>query len=117
MPNRKPFSDYVFENLRELFRSAIPRDADYDDAFDLFEYLLGVVVWHAHSRVPAGFHARAPIGRAAWRNRGLFSEGGPTSQSDPQTQAIANALFPNGVADYNAAKTAYDAWAMSLPLY
>ncbi|MCH7471495.1 SIR2 family protein [bacterium] len=60
---RMPLSEHLFGVLREPLKKVIPSDSDYEETFDRFEYLLGLVVSDARQqkkRIPA-----APIGKFA----------------------------------------------------
>jgi hypothetical protein len=65
--NRKtPFSDYLFGVLREPLRAIIPDDAQYQLAFDRFEYLWALT--HIDLRVEAKSGAGfVPYGSFIWR--------------------------------------------------
>jgi hypothetical protein len=70
-PNQQtytPLNNRLFEVLREPLRDAIPSDEKYEEAFDLFEYLLALV--HVDSQQVDGISASwFPIGRFGWRSR------------------------------------------------
>jgi hypothetical protein len=60
-------NSYLFDRLRQTLREYIPKDEDYEDKFDRFEYLLGLV--HADSiQSPHGGGWFGPVGRFKWRN-------------------------------------------------
>lgn len=40
---RYPFNGHLFHKLRRFFREYLPRDEDYEEVFDRFEYLFGLV--------------------------------------------------------------------------
>jgi hypothetical protein len=77
-----PLSDWLFDNLRPSLRSLVPDDQAYDEAFDRFEYFLGVA-FLASTRT-----ASSPVGRFAWKNRNRFENGLP--------QAVASELLEFG---------------------
>jgi hypothetical protein len=58
--------------LREPLRAFIPNDAQYEDAFDKFEYLLALIYYEYGGQR----HQWAPIGRFAWRHRSSFGGSG-----------------------------------------
>jgi hypothetical protein len=72
-----PFNDYVFEILREPLRDYIPDDKTYDEAFDWFEYLLGMVHCDLNAtpedieNVKRGAERGiwGPVGRFLWKHR------------------------------------------------
>jgi hypothetical protein len=100
-----PFSDHVFETLRDAFRIVLPVDSEYEEMFLLFEYLLALVVWPRHK-------GWAPIGRCRWRAQEMFALDGSTGPAQPRIAEIAAALFPEGLRDYAQAKAEYDLWAL-----
>jgi hypothetical protein len=108
MPGGRRYSNYVFELLRERFKDFAPSGREYEEAFDIFEYFLGLFVQHA----PATAIEWAPIGRAAWETSSFFTPDGPTSPSDSRIAALAGALFENGLDDYRTVKVAYDQWVL-----
>jgi len=70
-----PVNDYLFDKLRGPLRDYLPRDEDYQNAFDRFEYLLGLV--HAdltRQNVTIGGWW-GPVGCFAWRNSHFDQEG------------------------------------------
>lgn len=70
-----PVSDHLFDKLRDPLREFLPRDEDYQDAFDRFEYLLGLV--HADlNRRDTVNGWWGPFGCFTWRG----SQDGHTSQ-------------------------------------
>jgi hypothetical protein len=88
-----PLHNHVYEVLRGPLREYLPDDNAYDDAFDMFEYLLGLIYCHAASSDEGlkqvgqpGFSIRGPIGRFVWKSRTSehhiqqrthFEQGGP----------------------------------------
>lgn len=73
-----PVSDHLYAKLRAPLREFLPRDEDYQDAFDRFEYLLGLVHADLNRReVENGWWG--PVGCFAWRGS-LFNQEGRTSQ-------------------------------------
>lgn len=73
-----PVNDYIFEVLRSAVREHVPDDRAYEDAFDWFEYLLGLVhcdltvtptELEAIQQGKEGARIWGPIGRFIWRNR------------------------------------------------
>jgi hypothetical protein len=69
-PNQQthtPLNNRLFDVLREPLRDAIPSDEKYEEAFDLFEYLLALV--YVDSQQADGISAWFPVGRFGWRSR------------------------------------------------
>lgn len=71
-----PGSEYLQSRLREAFRTYIPSASDYEDAFDRFEYYLGLV--HSYFHYLTIDHtwnklAWGPWGCFSWRNRRSFN--------------------------------------------
>jgi hypothetical protein len=56
-----PVSDWLFAVCRDWLRDVIPSDDDYLQAFDRYEFLMGLVHFDILSR------GWAPVGRFAWR--------------------------------------------------
>lgn len=74
-----PTNEHLFSKLREPLREYLPDDEDYQDSFDRFEYLLGLV--HADLNQQQWSNGwRGPIGCFAWRGTRHF-QGGKTSQT------------------------------------
>lgn len=67
-----PVSVYLFDKLRGPLQDYLPRDEDYQDAFDRFEYLLGLVYADLY-RWEARNGWLGPVGCFAWRSN-LFHQ-------------------------------------------
>lgn len=63
-----PFSDYLFDTLRNTLRPLIPEERDYADLFDRFEYMVALAYAGLQLRA-TGSGSWAPVGRFAWRRR------------------------------------------------
>jgi hypothetical protein len=110
-----PLSNYLWEVLREPLRACLPDDADYEETFDWFEYLLALA--HCDLRMKANpKDVWGPVGRFGWRvAHGLSRivddtqlEGRPTP---PRVcSAIAAGLFtgPRETRRFVEVKTEYD---------
>jgi len=61
-----PFSEYLYAKLREPMREYLPDDKDYQNAFDRFEYLIGLVFADRHKREYQGAWL-GPVGCFSWR--------------------------------------------------
>jgi hypothetical protein len=69
-----PVSDHLYDRLREPLREFLPRDGDYQEAFDRFEYLLGLV--HADLNRREGKDGWwGPVGSFGWRGNPYSGEG------------------------------------------
>ncbi|MGB3635947.1 MAG: SIR2 family protein [Rubrobacteraceae bacterium] len=67
-----PFSEHLFRTLREPLREYLPSDENYVEAFDVFEYLLGLVFVHErrkHRPEYALEEGWGPVGLFAYRRR------------------------------------------------
>jgi hypothetical protein len=62
-----PVSEHLFRLLRDSFREFLPDDPAFEECFDRFEYLLGLVILATRRR--HSLSASAPLGRFAWRSR------------------------------------------------
>lgn len=58
-----PLSNHLHERLSTCLRDHIPSDVVYDDAFDWFEYLVGLFYSYEHHSV------WGPVGRFGWTRR------------------------------------------------
>lgn len=64
--NYTPVSDYLFGILREPLRELIPRDAQYEESFDRFEYLWTLTYVDLREQLRSS--QRWAIGRYLWRD-------------------------------------------------
>lgn len=96
-----PLSNHLFSVLREPLREYLPDDALYDQAFDWFEYLFGLVHCDLETttdeltRLKAGpglWCLRGPVGRYMWKGE----YGGPSIQQE--TALRQGNLYPDKVA-------------------
>lgn len=76
-----PVSDYLFAKLRPLLREYLPDDTQYQEVFDRFEYLFGLVHADMHrmnvdgpSQSEAEQGWWGPVGCFAWRGRNFGGE-------------------------------------------
>lgn len=60
-----PVSDHVFQVLREPLRYVLPADEDYQQCFDRFEYLYGLI--YVDVAGDRGDRIWGPVGRFKWR--------------------------------------------------
>jgi hypothetical protein len=61
-----PANNHLFDLLRPTLKEYIPSDMDYEDAFDVFEYLLAL------NYLELGISDKwAPIGRHGWKDWGI----------------------------------------------
>ncbi len=67
-----PASDYLHDNLRQVFLSYVPSDEEYTNGFDVLEYCLGLVHLEARSR-QSGRSLWGPVGAFGYRYRGQAS--------------------------------------------
>ena len=72
-----PANNHIFDVLREPLRSYLPEDEKYEEFFDVFEYLLGLV--YADSERDTD-NIWGPIGRFGWRYRGRHLGSSPIQQ-------------------------------------
>jgi len=97
-----PLSDHLFEILRDPLREYLHSDAEYDQTFDWFEYLL--CLCHCDAEVSRSdlrqskakdpnFTLWASVGRFGWKGR---YEGESSIQAE--TELIANQPYPEKVA-------------------
>jgi hypothetical protein len=80
-PAETPVSDRLHGVLRKLLAKLIPSDADFDDAFDRFEYLFTLIHFDLKSAKGSTFPSWAPVGRFVWRGRGFGADGVHVSET------------------------------------
>lgn len=62
---RTPQSDHVFDVIRPLISEYVPDEREYEELFDVFEYLIALVYWNDEERW-------APLGSFHWRQWGDY---------------------------------------------
>ncbi len=104
-----PFSDFLYDKLREPLREFLPRDEDYQEAFDLFEYFLGLV--HADLNQSD----RAPVGCFGWRGREIGQENTALNKVDAEIDAqgsdwppLKAGLFGGSLEQLKTSKARFD---------
>lgn len=73
--NLTPVSNRLFDILRDPLRDTIPVDERYEETFDRFEYLLGLII-QDQQNLGVRHHWQAPVGCFAWRHQYGFAESG-----------------------------------------
>jgi hypothetical protein len=121
--NHTPVSDHLFAKLRVSFRDYLPRDEEYQNAFDRFEYLLGLVYADLTRRdIENGWWG--PVGCFAWRGS-LFHQEGTTSReigAEIETGGtnwppLKAALFGGSVDQARTAKAKFDAFLSQIHFF
>jgi hypothetical protein len=118
---KTPVSDHLFVKLREPLREYLPRDEDYQKAFDRFEYLLGLV--HADlNRLewkPGCWWG--PVGCFIWRS--AYEGGGISETISAEIEAegadwapLKAGLFGGSVEQAKTAKAHFDAFLKEVPI-
>lgn len=73
-----PVSDYLYSYMREIVNTYLPDDKKYEEFFDMFEYLIGLIyvdlMFEDVSTENIGF----PIGRFAWKYGRWFNRERPS---------------------------------------
>jgi len=69
---RTPASDYLFDQIRKLLGDYIPGETQFEEAFDIFEYLSALAYVDVVDPDPE--YMSAPVGSFAWRNRWRHEE-------------------------------------------
>jgi hypothetical protein len=118
-----PVSDHLFDKLRGPLREFLPRDDDYQDAFDRFEYLLGLV--HADLNrweVENGWWG--PFGCFAWRGRHFDQEGHTSQKIAAEIEAegagwplLKAGFFDGSLEQLKTAKTKFDGFLGKVHCY
>jgi len=115
-----PVSDYIHGFLEEQLKDIIPDSGKFDDTFDLFEYLVGLVFIDQNFPDLTNARLYGPVGRFKWKYRRLYDFAGMTSPVDEFFQngisqgndwSLLKAGFFNGSVDrLSSCKLAYDAY-------
>lgn len=115
-----PISNHLHSALRGFFRDLLPRDEDYDDAFDRFEYFLGLV--HAdltHWGHNSGWYG--PPGRHVWKEARLLPAKRLISRIEREIELswekwplVEAGLFGGSIDRAKTAKTNYDTFLGNL---
>lgn len=118
---RTPLSDYLCAKLREPLREYLPRDEDYENTFDRFEYFLGLV--HADlNRVEWQNGWWGPTGCFIWRGR-YFGASIPETIGAELEAAGANwpplkaGLFGASIEQAKTAKAKFDSFLSQIPSF
>jgi len=109
-----PVSDHLFNKLRGPLREFLPQDEDYQDAFDRFEFLLGLVHADLNRReVEGGWWG--PLGCFAWRGRDFHQEGRVSQKIGAEIETagafwplLQVGLFGGSLQQLKTAKTKFD---------
>jgi hypothetical protein len=107
---KTPTSQHLFVVLRPRFSGLLPDDAEFQRAFDEFEYLICLIVMH-HTRNGESFISWPPIGSFVWRE--AFNPNRVIDQVSRDAEALGSSWPPlkAGLFDgsYEAFKAARDA--------
>ena len=91
LPNLKnhhtPLNDHIYDKLRGPLRDFLPRDEDYQNSFDRFEYLLGLVHVDLTRQNLASGGWWGPVGCFAWRNNEFVQENGMAHKFEVELEA------------------------------
>jgi len=117
---KTPVSYYLFERLRDPLHEYLPRDEDYERAFDRFEYIFGLV--HAELRKRDQLNGwEGPIGCFIWRKEIFLEEGtiihtiGKEIESEGANWAPLKAgLFGSDIGRAQVAKEKFDEYLRNI---
>ena len=70
---KTPASEYMFKIMKGLLENNIPDDKKYEEFFDMFEYLIGLIYVDLMFEDVSPENIRFPIGRFAWKYYGWGS--------------------------------------------
>lgn len=111
-----PVSDHLFSTLRGPLREFIASDEDYQDTFDRFEYLFGLV--HADlNRMEWQTGWWGPVGCFAWRGSQFYQESRTSQKIGSEIEAdsanwplLKAGLFGGSVEQLKTAKANFDSF-------
>jgi hypothetical protein len=120
---RTPVSDHLHGVLRPALREYLPADDDYDAMFDRFEYLVALV--HAHATQLEGRTGSwwGPCGRFLWRRSYARNANIPDIiDAEIKTEGakwgpLAAGLFGGSLEQAQTAKTKFDTFMKTIPVY
>jgi len=119
-----PTNDILHGVLREYFREYLPRDMDYDRAFDRFEYYLGMIHADLNQKSRGGNILWGPVGRFAWKEEDGEPEERISMIVDREINEmgaewflIKAGLFGGSLERVRSSKAGYDALLQSLNWY
>lgn len=70
---KTPASEYMFKIMKDLLKNNIPDEKNYEEFFDIFEYLTGLIYVDLMFEDVSPESIRFPIGRFTWKYYGLGS--------------------------------------------
>jgi hypothetical protein len=119
--SKTPVSDHLFAKLREPLREYLPRDEDYQEAFDRFEYLLGLVHADLNRLEWTSGCWWGPIGSFIWRpfheGGGILKKVSAELESEGANWPLLRAgLFGSSVEQAKTAKAQFDAFLKNVRL-
>lgn len=118
-----PVSDLLYDKLRSPLREYLPRDEAYEDLFDRFEYLLGLV--HADlGRLMMEGGWWGPVGCFHWRRDGQGERGGVSRQIGAEVDAdginwppLKAGLFGGSLDQAKQTKARFDRYLSQVHFY
>lgn len=105
-----PFSVHLARTLREPFREYLPNDDDYEEAFDVFEYLLGLVFVHERRKHRPDWSSEegwGPVGRFAYRRH-------PADETRLFGRLDLGRLFDDSSEELDRVRTLYDGFVRDM---
>jgi hypothetical protein len=102
-----PGSEYMAGRLREIAHSCIPSDENYQLAFDLCEYMVGLVYMDITN------DSRAPLGRFGWRRESweMINEfTAEEREAGPSSKLVSTGLFRGDPARLGTMVDRYEAY-------
>jgi hypothetical protein len=70
-----PVSDYLYSYMREIVKTYLPDDKKYEEFFDIFEYLTGLIYLDIINKGTSIESTGSTIGRFAWKRGTPFNRG------------------------------------------
>ncbi len=116
-----PVSEHLYKNLRGYFRDFLPRDEDYKEMFDRFEYLLGLV-YADLNRIEKLNGWFGPFGCFIWRTAHLHPDvftqdkfASELATEGANWPPLKAGLFGGTLERAKTAKTNFDAFLRQIP--
>lgn len=116
-----PLSEHLYSVLREDFRGLLPKDERYEECFDRFEYLLGLIhvdlSYNDQDPSPNGW---GPVGAYRWRHRhtpqhrAMVKVENEAAAAGDGWQPLQAGLFGGSYQRFQKVKAAFDSFLVRL---
>lgn len=117
-----PVSDILHDALRIYFVTTLPRDCEFDEYFDRFEYILGWVHADLVRREPDRGQWWGPVGRFKWSQSYISEDKQISGTIDREIRLLGEdwplvkaGMFGSELSRATTAKSKYDSFLATIP--